>query len=553
MQTDNNKDLQSEIDPIDRHKVVDGEANQAHSDQSYRTESDQNEESRNPEDTPLNDEEAQLQHQPEDGTLVKSSKRIFGNSSFRVVASVVTCLIVILGLILYAIASKATEEAPPVAGEIEVPKTSTQASAVVTPEQAAFIKAQQEKQGLDAEQRGETYIAEFVTERPPEDDLLGDPVQPIGSQQQVIDRKKFFDDKGNSYTSQEAARLAAEGQQIKGVTFGAGSVTDPNLGSGPNTRTTKSSASGKSAKTEVSTYQPYVIKPYQPSTGADNTQSELVATNSAALDQSVKDVEEWNNQYLAMRVRKAALYDAKAQLSFEKQMENLEHALKPPIKNVYETRYSTTTYPSSPAQTTPDQPTTSKPAVEAAEAKPLIYAGETFRAILKNEVNTDHGTEVIATLLQGPFKGATLIGVANKTSENIQFNFTRLLQKGKPDIAITATARQIGTNSSGMADSIKKHYLKRYSALVISSALSGIGEAYEQTSGSSATIEGSTVISNATEPSTDRIIGNAVGELGDELSDEIKKQQNTPTTFITKTGKVFNVFFSQSVTVQSKK
>lgn len=553
MQNKNNKDLKTEETPVDQNIAMDGQDPNATPEPVAPGQTDPDKTSADP----VQDEKIESSGE----TIKKSTKRMFGNGSLRVFLVIATVVFGGIALLVGAIWSKTGDDPVKTAGDVAVPNTTTKASAVVTPEQAAYIKAQQEKEGLAAEERGETYIAEFVTERPPEDDLLGEPVQPTSGMAPDIERKQFFDNKGNAYTAQQAARMAAQGQMIEGVTIGAGSIADPNLGaqnqnaSNQTKGSAKTAASGTAAQ-PTSTYEPYVVTPYQPKTDADTAQSELVSTNSAALDQSVKDAEEWNRQYLSLRHSKASLYDAKAQMSFEKQVGNLEGALKPPIRNVYETRYNTVSYPSSaPANQEAGAvatPAADKAAAVAAEPKPTVYAGETFRAILKNEVNTDNGNEVIATLLQGPYKGATLIGSVNKTNNNIQFNFTRLLQKGKLDIPVTATARQIGTNSSGMADTINKHYIKRYSALVISSALSGVGEAYEQTAGSSATIEGATVVATSSEPSSDRIVGNAVGELGDELSDEIKRQQNTPTTYITKTGKVFNIFFSESVVEQPK-
>lgn len=511
------------------------------------------------------DEEVQERMSDEDTrVLAESAKRAINTGQIRVIMICVGVGLLILGLVVKALLSE--EEEVVVLGEVAVPKTSTQASAIVTPEQAAYIKAKQEKEGIAAEQKGETYIAEFVTERPVEDPYLEGGAEPTLGVSAKIERKRYMDGKGGSYSAEQAAQLAAEGKVIEGVTTGAGSIADPNAGlatpsgSGSANPGAQSGAAGTASGSNQNkapaapAYVPYEITQYTP-TAKTSEGAESVNAGTTALDKAAKDTEEWQAQYLEMRRKKAELYDQKAQSSFEIQVKRLEETIKASSVNVHTMRYSSVAYPGLPKEPEAEDGAANPapgPAPEA-EVKPTIYAGETFRAILKNEVNTDNGNEVIAQLVQGPYKGATIIGTVSKTNDNIQFNFKRLLRKGKEEVAISAIARQIGTNSAGMADSINRHYLKRYSALILSSGLSGVGEAYEQTAGVNAKVEGQTVVAETSEPSSKRILGNAIGELGDEISGEIKKHQATPTTYITKSGKVFNVFFTQSVVEQPKK
>lgn len=502
-----------------------------------------------------NDNEAPEIITPKDTTLDNSVKRMRGNGKLRIAAiGTVSALLVLGGAGYLFFSGLSPEPEQTTLGDVNIPKTKTAASAIVTPEQAEHIRQQQILASESAEKTGGTYLPSIVTVNGNTQEELAPPTQPGLKGPEIPNNYTFKDKDGKIYTAEQAAMLQQEGIKIQGVTEGAGSISDPNLMNA--TRTSNMAKTGdnkvQTSEQAKTTYEPYQVKPYVPnSIVGNNVQNEVVAAESTALDESVKGVDEWQNQYLAMRLKKANLVNQKAQVAFIEQVGELEKTVKPTAEHRASKQGTfNRNYYAVPVTQAPEikNEVRSQKNNDASEFKPIIYAGETYRAILKNEVNTDNGKEAIAVLQNGPLKGSTLIGTVSPTNNNIQFNFNRLLRKGKPEINIAATARQIGTNSSGMADDIKKHYLVRYSALVASSALSGIGKSYEQTSGSNATVtNGGTVVTSATDPTNKRIVGTAVGELGSEISGEVKDLTKKPTTYITNSGKVFNVFFNQNV------
>lgn len=499
-------------------------------------------------------EEAPETIKPKDTTLDNSVKRMAGNGKLRVAAiGTVSALLLLGGGSYFVMNSFSSEPDQAAISDVNVPKTKAVASAIVTPEQAEFIKQQQVKAGETAEKQGGTYIAPFVTVSNNNQEELAPPTQPGLKGPDIPNNHTFKDKDGRVYTAEQAATLQQQGVNIPGVTQGAGSISDPNLANSVRTSNKVGDTKGQKAENTKPAYEPYQVKPYSPnSTSGDKPQNEAVSTESAALDDSVKNVNDWQSQYLAMRLKKANLVNQKTQVAFVEQVGELEKTVKPTADHratklgTFNRNYYAIPVTQAPAVNS--DRTQAQKTNTTTEVLPLIYAGETYRAILKNEVNTDNGKEVIAVLQNGPLKGSTLMGTVVPTNNNIQFNFTRLLRQGKGEISVVATARQIGTNSSGMADDIQKHYMTRYSALVASSMLSGIGKSYEQTSGTSATVTGNgAVVTNATDPTNKRILGNAVGQLGNEVSNDVKDLTKKPTTYITNSGKVFNVFFSQNV------
>lgn len=479
----------------------------------------------------------------QDNTFKDSTKRLGGNGKLRfvVAGTVTTVLLVGIGA-KYTISSLSKPPVPDAQSTVAVPKTNAAASAVASPEQAQYLKERQAEAGEKAEQKGETYLPEFITTRDQQPEVLAPPTQP-GVNPNAIRAKEFRDLAGNVYTAEKAAELAAQGVELEGVTVGRGSISDPNLGNiSENTNTN----STQPTRVEIA---PYVVTPLSTANSSPNAaKSESSNSEIEALDKSAKDAEQWSKDYFDVRLKKAQMVDQKTQLAFERQVLALTEATKPvQIKNASSGFSSVVFHTPKEPEEKPDLNIAQTESADKNYFKPIIFAGESYRAILRNEVNTDNGSEVIATLQNGPLKGSTIMGTVQITKGNINFNFNRLLRKNKDEINISAIGRQIGTNSSGMADEINKHYLKRYTALVVSQALKGVGEAYEQTAGVSATSNANNVIVESSDPSAKRIQGNIAGEIGNELSNEIKAAQQTPTTYITHSGKVFNVFFNQGV------
>ena len=476
-------------------------------------------------------------------------------------------LALVSGILFWAFSGG--EEQQVQAGNVILPTTDATASATVTPEQAAFIRAQQEQQAQQASMNGETYISAILTEREQTVDLSGNPTQPglakAASNQEI-------ETPNGTMSSSQIDFMERRGYGNQPVNSANGEVPK-NVYGQPISGLGQTNQNGQP---QVS--NSYQIKPYR-TAGSNNTESGTSSfeQENGDLTKAAADVDKWQSDYAQLRLKKAQAVDKKTQLAFEAQVKNLSGTNV--IKKVADQNPTYQTYRFTNTKKQYDQfgreigGTTSGTGVSfnasapktqdingngfvagessvdsKAGQKPIIRAGESVRAILTTGVNTDEGTDVTAKIQSGPLKGSTVMGTVHITNENIQFRFNRLLRKDKDELSITAVARQLGTNKSGMADDVQKHYVQRYTALAVSSALSGYGEAYQQTAGQNATITGTgTVVTQSTDPSNDRIIGNIVGELGDEISNEVKKTANRKPTYITNSGKVFNLFFSQSV------
>lgn len=193
------------------------------------------------------------------------------------------------------------------------------------------------------------------------------------------------------------------------------------------------------------------------------------------------------------------------------------------------------------------------PIGDSAGRKPMIKTGNIMYATLDSEVNTDDGGHVLATVRGGDWDGSKLIGQVEQAPNNIRLNFTVLSpQDGRDTMRINAVALREDDAKQGMADDIKRHTLSRYTALAVASILSGVGQVARQPVGEIIVLPNGQVISSNQEPSDRRIIGSAVGELGSNMSQEIRQGFRRPTTFMTEANRGFALYFLQDVYPQQR-
>ncbi len=180
--------------------------------------------------------------------------------------------------------------------------------------------------------------------------------------------------------------------------------------------------------------------------------------------------------------------------------------------------------------------------------KILIPAGTRVTARLLNDVNTDDGDQVFSEIMTGKLKGRKVIGNVRKTQDNIQFTLSRVLSDGvKPEFSIDATGQTL-QGSFGKATYIDRHIIKNSTAMIASSAAKGYGNAYRDYLGNTTYTNGAVIV-NQEEPSNKRIMGNVVGQLGEDFGSKIDSiYGNKPTTFRTPVGTVFYIFINKDIT-----
>jgi len=181
---------------------------------------------------------------------------------------------------------------------------------------------------------------------------------------------------------------------------------------------------------------------------------------------------------------------------------------------------------------------------------PLIKSGAILFAVLDTAVDSDYpDTPVMATIVQGPFRGAKLLGKLSlaKGQDRVSLSFnlmdTDAWLKSK---SISAFAIDPDTARTVMASSIDHHYLLRYGSLFAASFLSGYSSAITNAGSSTTGIFGTSTTTPALSPGNR--IAVALGQVGTALTAATQGYSSTPATVKINSGVALGIMFTADVT-----
>jgi intracellular multiplication protein IcmE len=194
---------------------------------------------------------------------------------------------------------------------------------------------------------------------------------------------------------------------------------------------------------------------------------------------------------------------------------------------------------------------TTKEGGENGPPKPsLIKAGAILFAILDTAVDSDYpDTPVMATIVQGPFKGAKLIGKLSlaQGQDRVSLNFTTMDKEDWPEVKnVSAFAIDPDTAHTVLASSVDYHYLKRYGAMMGAAFVQGYASAITQAGTSTTGIFGTSTDHPELSPSDKIAVG--VGQIGTTMGQAISSYINTPTTVKVNSGVGIGILFTAPVT-----
>ncbi len=181
---------------------------------------------------------------------------------------------------------------------------------------------------------------------------------------------------------------------------------------------------------------------------------------------------------------------------------------------------------------------------------PLIKAGTIYFAVLDTAVDSDYpDTPVMATIVQGPFKGAKLLGklalAQGQDRVSLSFNLMDMdaWQKSK---SISAFAMDPDTARTVMASDVDHHYMLRYGSLFASSFLQGYAQGV-QNAGTSTTGVFGTSTQNP-KLSFGNNVAVALGQVGTTFSNVAQTYVNRPATVKVNAGVGLGILFMSELT-----
>lgn len=189
----------------------------------------------------------------------------------------------------------------------------------------------------------------------------------------------------------------------------------------------------------------------------------------------------------------------------------------------------------------------------------IVKAGSILFASLDTAINSDEPGPVMATIIQGKFKGAKVIGTlqaaaqaagaSNNRPEKVTLNFASLSMDAFPkSISIQAVAIDPDTARTALASDVDHHYLLRYGTLFASSFMSGYAKVITaQGTTQTSTTAGSTTTQTPTLSPRQQIFG-ALGEVGKNFSNAASSYFSTPNTITVDAGTGIGLLVLQDIT-----
>lgn len=186
-------------------------------------------------------------------------------------------------------------------------------------------------------------------------------------------------------------------------------------------------------------------------------------------------------------------------------------------------------------QTVPVAATTGANGLPLAGQGPLVYkAGDVAFAVVETSVNSDQPGPVMARIVNGPLKGAKLLGSFERQQKKLMLSFNVLSIPDLPQsIGINAIAIDPETARTALATGVDNHYLTKYGTLIASSFLEGMGLAVETSLGTpELTNENGAIVASQLQASSKDQLIVGLGKVGQRIAQEIDQSDIQPTVTI---------------------
>lgn len=180
----------------------------------------------------------------------------------------------------------------------------------------------------------------------------------------------------------------------------------------------------------------------------------------------------------------------------------------------------------------------------------MLKAGTIMFAVLDTAVNSDEPGPVMATIVDGQFKGGKLLGTLQPFGQNadrVMLSFNKLSLPNAPQsIGVNAVAIDPNTARTALSSLTDHHYLLRYGSLFASSFLQGYGQAVMQ----SGTIEidrDATKVRQTKNLTSDELAAAGLGQVGQTWGTQLGSIFNRPATIHVYAGTSVGILFRDDI------
>lgn len=170
---------------------------------------------------------------------------------------------------------------------------------------------------------------------------------------------------------------------------------------------------------------------------------------------------------------------------------------------------------------------------------PDLKPGDLLYAIIDTGVNSDVPSVVMATVAQGKYRNARMLGSFQRHDERMVLAFTRAILPSGQSFQIEAYAVDPDTSEASVASSVDTHFFSRWGGLIASAFLEGLGSA-KKFSGATSTMYGygnnasDQMVWDNYSPEDQAWI--AAGKVGEKASKIFEKNFDRPPTVYLESG-----------------
>jgi intracellular multiplication protein IcmE len=183
----------------------------------------------------------------------------------------------------------------------------------------------------------------------------------------------------------------------------------------------------------------------------------------------------------------------------------------------------------------------------AAQAVPVVKAGTIMFAVLTTSINSDQPGPVLAKIIDGKFRGGTLLGGLTNQGESVMLTFNTLtLPNVSRSVSISTVAVDPNTARTALSSYTNDHYLLRYGTLFASSFLQGYAQALTQ-SGQQTISNGLITLTTHPDLSSSGKFMVALGNVGQQYSSILGSVFSTPPTVYVYSGTAVGILFLKDV------
>jgi type IV secretory pathway VirB10-like protein len=187
----------------------------------------------------------------------------------------------------------------------------------------------------------------------------------------------------------------------------------------------------------------------------------------------------------------------------------------------------------------------------------MIKAGTVLFAVLDTAVNSDQPGPVMATVVEGQFKGAKLLGSIQQSQqlpgtngpETLVLSFNTMSVPYQPQsVTVSAYAINPDTARTAIASDVDHHYMLRYGSLFASAFLQGYGQAVSQAGSTTTTNLFGTTTTNYGNLSGIEEVTAGLGQVGQSWGAQLGQTFNRQNTVYINSGLGIGILFTSDVT-----